>query len=924
MELNKSLYIEPRQGKDHILLDGIWSYAYFPKKTDDIENIEYLSEASIPQTAGWCLYESKRLPHPYYGLNSSKYEFISDRVWYFKRSFKVEKQQKQSFAYLCFDGTAYYTRIWLNGILLGEHEGMFGGPVIEVSDKLKYGENNEIVVETVPCNYGSRDDISDDDNMGLKNWAVGKRAIVPWNLTNDTQTSNGHFNVVGIWRSVRIEFLSKYHISNPYLYTQSIDGNSAKLKLEVPLCTPFTGEEKGLSSKLSVLDNMPMYTYSAGTVKKYTDDVLTVEIEITESESGKTIYSCSEKRRPFSLKSMYGESTANDYLYYVKKIELNNIKLWYPNGHGSQPLYCVKIKLLLNGNECDISSFLTGIRTVKVEEGVNEKLYRRWEKFQFVVNGEKIFLKGMNFTPSDQMLKESKEEIEWILKLAKNDGIGMIRVWNGGGTPESDYFYELCDKYGFMVWQDTFIANAVTPAWDPDVLRSQLFYNLIRLRNHPSLAVICGGNEFNPYTSGNAASMYAIWDETNTHVPDRIFYRTTPNGGSAHIYNDMEPTWYRHLYKNLAFVGESGIHNFPSYKTLKQIISEKEAESKLDNIFSAEFEREFPELRNHFNEFQPERVPRMLARASHIADIKSICLNELTEAVQISAYEYYLIMIESMLENYPVTTGIMPWVFKRPWPTAAIQIVDGFGNPEAQYYAVKRAYQNCHPFVALETLAFRPGETVHIPVKIFCDYEINADVVLKTEIFDGKLKRLFLREESFVKCPKYCFNAADYYFDLPGNIIDSYFFIRVRLFKGDKELGESFYYPKVLACLAKEEIFNRERSEPCGNMLFENGPYLKRQIEKCRSGNLACRVLGKMKTGRSTEIRIVVENIGDALVFPVNIDSVSEKVRCMCDDNFFVLDSFEKKEVTVLLDGENGYDESLSLSAWNANEITVL
>ena len=79
-----------------------------------------------------------------------------------------------------------------------------------------------------------------------------------------------------------------------------------------------------------------------------------------------------------------------------------------------------------------------------------------------------------------------------------------------------------------------------------------------------------------------------------------------------------------------------------------------------------------------------------------------------------------------------------------------------------------------------------------------------------------------------------------------------------------------------------------------------------------------------MKTGRSTEIRIVVENIGDALVFPVNIDSVSEKVRCMCDDNFFVLDSFEKKEVTVLLDGENGYDESLSLSAWNANEITVL
>lgn len=928
MELNKSLFIEKRSGATHLSLDGKWQFTYFERPADDILSISYKLTATLPQSAGWCLFESGELPHPYYGTNSEKYKFITDRVFYFNRRFDVSKDmQGSSYAYLCFDGCAYYTRVWLNGVLLGQHEGMFGGPVVEISKLLKYGETNEITVETTACNYGCAGDIDESGKYGMKTWSSGKSAIVPWNLVNDSATTNGHFNVIGIWRSVRIEFLPEYHITNPYLYTESVycenGAENAKVRLEIPICTPFTEEPQGLSSRMSVHDHMPRYMYSAGLKKTFNGDVLEIETKITDAENGRTVYCCTEQRKPFSLKPMYDGEKPNDHLYYCKTIELENIKLWYPNGHGAQPLYNVEIKLSANGRKCDKYSFVTAFRTVEVKEGPNEKLYRRWEKFSFSVNGKKIFIKGMNFAPTDQMLKESPDEIKWVLELAKNEGIGLIRIWNGGGTPESDLFYDLCDRNGFLVWQDELVANAITPKWDVEVMRSQMFYFLCRLRNHPSLAVLCGGNEFNPYAAENAASMYAMWDETQTLAPDRIFYRTTPNGGSAHIYNDMEPTWYRLLYKNIAFIGESGIHNFPAYKTLKQVISKKEAETALSNIFSDRFEAEFPQLRNHFNEFQPERVPRMLARASHICDIKSISLENLTEATQMSAYEYYLIMIESMLENYPMSTGIMPWVFKRPWPTAAIQIVDGFGNPEAQYYAIKRAYQGCHPFAALETVAFKSCEIIKLPIKVFCDHEIPNPCTVTTEIYDDELNRIFEKHEKFNEIPQYCSDVAEYEFELPKKLCDAYFFIRVKLVDKNGILGESFYYPKVLSCFDNKEVFENERSKPCGNMFFDNGPFLKNQVSSCKHGKLCCESGRKKFDGRRCSFSVVVSNAGDIPIFPVKIDTEDEKVRCMCSDNYFMLDIGETKTVDVVLDGKFNDGGKITVSGWNIDTVIL-
>lgn len=130
-----------------------------------------------------------------------------------------------------------------------------------------------------------------------------------------------------------------------------------------------------------------------------------------------------------------------------------------------------------------------------------------------------------------------------------------------------------------MVWQDMFIANTLdTHDYPQDILEDQIAYNLYRIRNHCSLALVCGGNEFNPYTKENAASMFVTERTVRTLVPDRLFHYTTPDGGSAHVYIDLEPVWYRHYYSALPFLAESGLHSMPNFKSLKKLISQKEAE----------------------------------------------------------------------------------------------------------------------------------------------------------------------------------------------------------------------------------------------------------------------------------------------------------------------------------------------------------
>ena len=360
---------------------------------------------------------------------------------------------------------------------------MFGGPVCDVVDFLNLNSENEIIVEVKACNYGTK------DTFNAWNWKGENTQIVPWNIARDSDTSTGDFIVMGIWNRVRLDFVEKLHISRPYMYTKSIGSNSAEMFLEFEIAD---GQIQELKPYFGYNDYSYTRAYDNGLTGEKQDTEVEINIKMTEPDTNKTVYeSCDSVKLTDFEKSLINPNYY-ELQFFSKEIKVENPRLWFPLGLGEPFLYKVEVKMYCNGVLCDSHEFMTGIRIFESGRTAGEKYRTRWEDFRFSVNGQDFFLKGMNWTPIDYLYDINPDEYEWLLTLAKNAGIQLLRVWSGGGMPETDTFYELCDKLGIMVWQDHMIANTnATQSFPQDILESQEAYNIYRIRNHPSLVIHC-------------------------------------------------------------------------------------------------------------------------------------------------------------------------------------------------------------------------------------------------------------------------------------------------------------------------------------------------------------------------------------------------------------------------------------------------
>lgn len=141
--------------------------------------------------------------------------------------------------------------------------------------------------------------------------------------------------------------------------------------------------------------------------------------------------------------------------------EIPSPRLWYPNGMGEPYLYDVELVLEKEGRELDRTAVRCGVRTVSLR--CRDDADGRGRGFGFEINGIPVFCKGSNYVPADAFLPRiSREKTEFLVRSAAQANMNMLRVW-GGGTYESDDFYEMCDRYGIMVWQDFVFACNMYP-----------------------------------------------------------------------------------------------------------------------------------------------------------------------------------------------------------------------------------------------------------------------------------------------------------------------------------------------------------------------------------------------------------------------------------------------------------------------------
>lgn len=900
-KLESPYYIFPRSGNQHIDLSNNWQLSSKDKpvtNSAEINGNDWISVA-YPTSVQMAHFKAGILGDPYKHLNAREHEKLEQKVWYYKKEFTIPRQAKGNNILLNFDGIDYFAKVWLNGNLLGTHSGIFGGPVIDISEIVSFDQKNELLVEVISANY---------QNLNYDNRKPGN-IVKGWFLTGGS-AMEPYFNL-GLWRNVRIEIVPQYHIERPFLFTKQIANNQATIGFTMEI---FSGKNSQ-DYQLHPWHNCQISNYSfprqAPQNIKVKDNI-TVLLEFIDN--GKVAFT--KEFAPYVIEGR---------CWMEEEFAFDNPKLWYPNGMGDQHFYQAQISLKVNGKTTDVIGFDFGVRTIQQVRTTGVRTSDRWQNWQFVVNGKKLFIKGINWMPVDALYDLTADKYDWAIKMAKNAGFQMFRIW-GSALLESKEFYDACNKYGIMVWQDFNIANFDTPDWPQDVWEAQVCQNIFRLRNQPSLAVWCGGNEFNPYSYGNAASIGILERNIAIFDPTRCFVRTSPDAGSFHSYPDFDPAWYK-AFELIPYVAETGVHCITDPKTIREVVAASELED-LSGMYDKEFAVKHPEFVEHFAEYNPARVPRMLSRASHIDNMAKPTLESIAEATQVGAGEFYQVMSEGFQSNYPVTSGLMPWVYKRPWPVvAAINMVDGYGQPSATYYFLKRTYQPTRISVDIKRLLWAPGESFPINVKVLNGVNQQAiEGKVEVRILDDRFQEI--RKESkniHVTAETSVSTVQIGTFHIPEDYKEKIFFVIAGLYdKNGKKVSQAEYWPRTIKQMEDSQYYQKFSSEPVEWPTLDKGPWLKPVVAKNKTTlEIAHTNVRSFQNNRGI-ISFTVKNTGKNPAFMTRLEIEGVKRIFFASDNYFLLQPDETKTIDMefmLREDKPVSQFKLSVGSWNTKSI---
>jgi mannosylglycoprotein endo-beta-mannosidase len=423
-------------------------------------------QATVPGTVLTTLINNHLEPDPFYGMNNQKIPDIyttgrDQYTYWFVRDFKEAARGQ---VWLHFRGVNYGCDVWLNGHKLNAktHYGMFLRQTYNITPYLTSagGMNRLAVLVYPPDPVGNPNGGQGGDGEIARN--VSHQYVAGWDWIQPIADRN-----TGIWDKVTIEKTGDVRIIDPHVVT------------EVPgiRYSDDSAQAPAILKVSATLENV-----GAGTV----DGLLNYEIE------GHKIF-VSVKLAPGEKK----EVRLPDYL-------LQHPRLWWPNGYGAQAMY--HSHLVFGSSD-----------TAALDFGVRQ-LTTRWNEdthsLQLEVNGQKIFIKGGNWIVSDELLRFTPQRYDAEIRFHRDMNLNLIRVW-GGALTERPEFYAACDKYGMLVFQDFWNSGDCNGRWedpmkkedqwtrrkypdDHDIFIASAADQVKMLRNHPSLAFWCGGNEITP------------------------------------------------------------------------------------------------------------------------------------------------------------------------------------------------------------------------------------------------------------------------------------------------------------------------------------------------------------------------------------------------------------------------------------------
>ena len=376
------------------------------------------------------------IPDPFYGENEKNLQWIERLDWRYRTSFEVGAEfLVQSELDLVFDGLDTLATVSLNGQVVGRTENMFCGARFPIAKQIRPGTNALEILFANTLDY-LREHVAWQP-VKERNDPVGGRSRMRKEQCQYSWDWGPRFVTCGVWRPARLEAASGNRIESVRVdQTHEADG-SVTLTFVPELARPDPGARF--------------------------DGTITLD--------GRVVAKIQNRK---------------------SKIERPSV--WWPSGQGAQPLYTVRVELLNEaGAHVDDWERRIGLRTIEL---VREK-DTAGETFFFRVNGRPIFAKGANWIPDHAFVTEcGRDRYADRLRSATEAHMNMVRVW-GGGVYEQDVFYDLCDEFGLLVWQDFMFACALYPGAPEycQLVEAEARHQIRRLRHHASLALWCGNNE---------------------------------------------------------------------------------------------------------------------------------------------------------------------------------------------------------------------------------------------------------------------------------------------------------------------------------------------------------------------------------------------------------------------------------------------
>ncbi len=756
----------------HFSLDGQWKMS-----SPDFQGGEAIP-AELPGDNYSALLAAAEIPDPYYGMNENLIQDFRRMSWVFEREFDCpDELLKCRKVFLNLEMLDTFATVFINGKPAIRTGNMFRRYRPEVKKYLKPGKNIIRIVIAPPKKEAEKR----KKNSALPIPQTGICQVKGLNFIRKTHCHGGWdwgitLCVCGCYHSIYLMGVENCRVDYLYDEQKFMPDKSCQVKLHAVI---FAAE--------------------AGT---------------TEAE-----FCFNGESRKVRGKVLPGENIISA-VFQVDKPEL-----WWPNGYGKQHLYEVSVTV-----EKDILRKKIGLRHLELINAPD----RYGVSMTFRVNGRDVFCKGADWIPCDALYsRQTPEKMDQLLSDAADANMNMLRVW-GGGQYEHEFFYELCDEKGLLIWHDFMFACSLYPSDKAflDEVEHELRHQIRRLRSHPSIALWCGDNEvigaIGWYEeSRRRRDEYVVnYDRLNRKLAEvagecddsRVFWPSSPCGGPGNFNDgwhddscgDMHywEVWhggkeFESYYRvRPRFCSEFGFQSFPSEETVRSFCPESEM-----NVFSPVMELHQKNDRGNL------LIVGMFGRYFRMPDTFAnfLYLSQVQQALAVKTG------VEFFRSLKPRCMGTLYWQLNDNNPVASWSSIEYCGKWKILHYMARKFYA---PFL----VCARPEENGDFSVYCISDlpdagiaevdcliYRVSGELVsrhkVKAAVAPDGVKKLplVLKKKEFR--------------DIPGG---GFAILRGRLTAGKKEYAsENTVYSDVFKHLELPEVklTNKVENAPGGKYI---------------------------------------------------------------------------------------------------------